>query len=135
MSGKIYVGSTTKTLERRLSGHQSHYNLYLKNKYHYITSFEIFKNGNYFIELICNAVCTSKKELNAIEGVYIRDLECVNRFIPGRTKKEQQKKYRADNAEKNKQYKNNKCECGGKYTFENKVRHCKTNKHQKYLSI
>ena len=150
ITGKIYVGSTTKPLEKRLSGHKAHYNLYLKNKYHYVSSFEIFQNGNYYIELICNTSCTSRDELRANEGKYIRELKSINKNIAGRTSKEykkiyriknldtikeQQKKYRADNAEKNKQYKNNKCECGGKYTFENKVRHCKTNKHQKYLSI
>ena len=163
---KIYIGSTIKPLKIRLSGHKSHYNLYLNNKYNYVTSFDILKDGNYFIELICNAACTSKKELNAIEGVYIRELECVNRLIPCRTQQEYYKdnvdyfkKYYKDNEDKIKNtkkeyYKNNvdyfkqyykdnsaklkqkiNCDCGGKYTFENKVRHCKTNKHQKYLSI
>jgi hypothetical protein len=113
ISGKIYIGSTTEpTLSRRLAGHKGHYNYYLKGKYHYITSFEVLKNGNYYIELICNAACTSKDELNAIEGKYIRELKCVNKFIPGRTKKEYQednaekiKKYRDINADKIKQYK------------------------------
>ena len=27
------------------------------------------------------------------------------------------------------------CECGGKYTFANKITHCKTQRHQHYLSI
>ena len=115
VTGKIYVGSTIKPLKIRLSGHQAHYNSYLNEKYHYVSSFDILKDGNYFIELICNADCTSKKELNAIEGVYIRDLECVNRFIPGRTKKEyndehadtikeQHKKYYKSNVDRFKEY-------------------------------
>jgi len=86
-TGKIYVGSTIKSLKRRLSCHKSSYNSYLNDKYHYITSFEILKNGNYFIELICNASCTSKDELNSVEGEYIRELKCVNRCIAGRTNK------------------------------------------------
>ena len=43
VTGKIYVGSTIKPLKIRLSGHKAHYNLYLKNKYHYVSSFEIFQ--------------------------------------------------------------------------------------------
>jgi len=56
---------------------------------------------------------------------------------------EQQKEYRENNKEKIKEYYENnkekinekyKCECGGKYIFQNKSRHEKSLKHQKYLS-
>ena len=43
ISGKIYVGSTIKPLEIRLSGHKANYNSYLKNKCCYVTSIEILK--------------------------------------------------------------------------------------------
>ena len=104
VTGKIYVGSTIKPLKIRLSGHKTNYNLYLNDKYHYVSSFDILKDGNYSIELICNAACISKKELHAIEGVYIRELECVNRFIPGRLKKEYNKQYYKSNLDNSKQY-------------------------------
>jgi len=115
-TGKIYVGSTTKPLEIRLFGHKRHYTSYLNDKNNYVTSFEILTNGNYFIELICNAACTSKYELNSIEGNYIRNLDCVNRCVPGRTQKQYkddhadtikkyEKKYREEHAVELKQYK------------------------------
>ena len=64
--------------------------------------------------------------------------------------KEKQKKYREENKEKMNQYfkeryqrnkqkiqkiQNRKfnCECGGKYTFANKLKHSNTNKHKKYV--
>jgi len=70
----------------------------------------------------------------------------LNKYVPSRTKKE----YYADNAneikERHKQYyienkdKINKmwnekftCECGGKFTLNNKTHHLKTNKHQDYI--
>ena len=160
VTGKIYVGSTTEpSLASRLTGHKSHYKYYLTGKRDYITSFEILKNGNYYIELICNAACTSKDELNAIEGYHIRNLDCVNRCVPGRTQKQYNddhaveiKKYKKnysevhavkikqyinqytkDNADKLKQKIN--CECGGKHTYANISTHLKSIKHQNYLKI
>jgi len=145
ITGKIYVGSTTEPLlSRRLAGHRSHYNSYLKGKSSYITSIEILKNENYYMELICNAACNSKDELNAIEGKYIREIDCVNKVVPDRTQKQYReehavelkksdKKYREKNAEKIKQKHN--CECGGKFTHNNKSEHLKSKKHQKYLIL
>ena len=140
ITGKVYVGATTEpTLARRLVGHKNHYNRYLKGKTRYITSIEILKNENYYIELICNIPCNTKDELNAIEGKYIRELNCVNKFIPDRTKKEYRnvnadkiKKYREDNSDKRKQKIN--CECGGKFTHQHKSDHLKTKKHQQFLN-
>ena len=105
LTGNIYVGSTTEpSLARRLAGHKSSYNSYLKGKKNYISSIEILKNGNYFIELICNASCNSRDELSAIEGNYIRELNCINKNIAGRSKKEYNKKYREEHAAESKKY-------------------------------
>ena len=111
-TGKIYVGSTTESiLARRLAGHKNKYkNQYLKGNIYYTTSFEIIKNGNYYIELICNCPCNSKDELHTMEGKYIREMDCVNKCIAGRTDKQ----YRIDNSEKikesKKQYRANNSE-------------------------
>ena len=50
--------------------------------------------------------------------------------------KERHKDYYDNNAEKIKERNNTKCECecGGKYTNQNKSKHIKTNKHKKYLN-
>ena len=46
VTDKFYVGSTTKPLEIRLSEHETKYDSYLKDKYHYITSFETIQEHN-----------------------------------------------------------------------------------------
>ena len=98
---KFYVGSTTKPLEIRLSEHETKYDSYLKDEYHYITSFEIIKNKNYYIELICNVQCISKDILKTFKNNYIKVLRCNNKVVPCRSDIQ----YRKDNAEKIKQYK------------------------------
>jgi hypothetical protein len=53
------------------------------------------------------------------------------------------KQYRIDNADKSKQYRIDNadkikqkfhCKCGGKYNYNSKSTHIKSNKHQKYLN-
>ena len=120
ITGEIYVGSTTEpSLARRLAGHKTNYNYYLKGKKNYITSIEIIKNGNYFIELISNAFCNSRDELRAIEGKYIRELNCINKRIAGRS----QTQYYLDNSDKIKKYQEDNSEkikkCKKKYYKDN----------------
>lgn len=100
-SGLIYVGSTTeKYLSRRLTGHRTSYKRYLEGKSNYVTSFEILENDNYYIELIENYPCNDYHELAKRERYYIELLDCVNKVIPTRTRKEYDKQYREDNKEK-----------------------------------
>ena len=104
----IYIGSTCQnTLAQRLSTHVQDYKKFLNDKYNYTTSFDIIKNQNYEILLLEIYPCNSKDQLHAREARYIRSLDCVNKYIPGRTKKE----YVEDNKEKikedNKNYREN----------------------------
>tara|TARA_R110000868_G_scaffold24856_1_gene97469 strand:+ start:296 stop:910 length:615 start_codon:yes stop_codon:yes gene_type:complete len=83
----IYVGSTCQSLSQRMAGHRSDY----KKLNNYCSSHDIFdKYGveNCKILLIENYSCNSKEELIKKEGEYIRQLNCVNKVIPGRTEKE-----------------------------------------------
>ena len=50
-------------------------------------------------------------------------------------KKEYDKEYYSENKDKIKEQKNKKfdCQCGGKYTHQNKSQHLKTKKHENYL--
>jgi len=140
---KVYVGSTTQLLCKRLNNHLAKYKLYLKKKTYFITSFEIIKYNDAYIELICNCPCNNKEELCRKEGGYIRKLNSVNKHIAGRNLKE----YYIDNhvkllAQNKIYYNNNKerllnkkkikfnCPCGGKYTYVNKSSHMKTKKHK-----
>jgi len=100
----VYIGSTTQTLAQRLGKHRSHYKQYLNGNGDYYTSYKILKYGDHYIELITLFPCSCKSELDAEEGKFIRDWDCVNKYIPGRTIKQ----YRNDNRDKiiedNKQY-------------------------------
>jgi len=158
---KIYIGSTTKEyLSQRMDKHRSQYKSYKNGKSHNVSSFILFDEyglENCKIELLEAKECNSKDELRQLEGKYIRDLECVNKCIAGRTKKEwiecnkeyfinYQIKWREDNKDKIKEddkirYQKNKeelfkkiiCQCGGSYCKATKIKHFKTNKHQKNI--
>jgi hypothetical protein len=84
----VYVGSTTLTLAQRLGKHRDDYKQYLKDNKKYVSSFELLKYDDYYIELITLYPCSCIAELKAEEGRYIREWDCVNKNIPGRTKKQ-----------------------------------------------
>ena len=130
-----YYGSTTKKyLCDRLSGH-----VYAYKKNENITSSKVLQYPDAKIELVELYPCNSKDELNKREGYYIKNNDCVNKYIAGRTDKQycidnkesisQKKKvYRDNNKEllslQCKKWKNeNKeriTECGKKYYENNK---------------
>ncbi len=96
-NGKIYVGSTTRPLLcQRLTDHRSKYNMWKKGTYHKLTSFECIEDPDCYIEILEVCPCSSIDELLKCEGKWIRELDCVNKCISGRTKKE----YHNDNKEK-----------------------------------
>lgn len=85
----IYVGSTCQSLSKRMSIHMSAYKTHLAGKgKRLINSFEILKYGAAEIVLIEAFPCKSKEELYARERHFIETLDCVNKVIPTRTKKE-----------------------------------------------
>lgn len=142
-TGDVYIGSTTKkTLAMRLSNHKSDFKKWKETGTKFVTSFPIIERGNYQITLIESVQCNSKDELRAREGFYIRTLDCVNKIMAGRTKKE----YRQDNkiviTEKNKQrYDENKqqvlehqreyYEANKEKRLEYQKRYCEANKEEK----
>jgi hypothetical protein len=146
---EIYIGSTINPLAKRLNHHKS--TLTCRSKY-------LFENyDDVRIELIEEYPCNNKMQLNRKEGEHIRENECLNGRIAGRTKKEYGKEYRENNKEDIKEYRetnkeHNKeyikeyretnkekinekrsekfdCDCGGKYTQNHKARHLKSKKH------
>jgi len=137
--GLIYIGSTTKKyLSQRMAEHKDDYKKWKAGKKTKTASYDIFELygfDNCKITLLENFECQTKDELNAREGYYIKTLDCVNKVVPKRTRKE----YVMDNVEsiKNtkKEYINKvgilKCDCGGKYLNEpnKKERHFETIKH------
>ena len=137
ITGTIYIGSTTKTIEQRLRQHEINYKSYLNNKYHYVTSFDIIEGNDYKIELIEELLNTTKGELLKKENEYIESIECINKNKPhtGLDLNEYQKQYRNDNKDKINERAKEKftCICGGKYTYASKAMHEKTKTHQYYM--
>ncbi len=131
---KYYIGSTTQSLSRRLSEHIRDYKKYLKDNTKYISSCEILKYSDYYIELLLAYPCNNKDELHRREGELIRQhkSDLVNICIAGRTTKE----YRVDNkthlTEQHKQYIINNIvhikEKEKQYRLDNKVLIAENNK-------
>lgn len=115
-TGQKYVGSTTqKTLAERLAGHVKSFKCWKNGKTNFTSSFTILEQGNYQIELLEAYPCNSKDELNAREGHYIRTIDCVNKCIMGRTRKEYYEDNKSVIAEKKKEvYEDNKHEISEK---------------------
>ena len=101
---EIFIGSTCySTLARALASCVDNYRSYVKdNARGYRSYFKFFEdNDDYDIILIENFPCNSKDELNARLKYNIKNNECVNKIIIGRTRKE----YNEDNKEKLNKYK------------------------------
>lgn len=161
----FYIGSTCSPLAKRLYNHKKDYKYWTKNnECKYLSSYEIIKYEDHYIELLEEYPCETKKQLNKREGQIIRfyNDKCVNKIIPCRMRVEYRQDYKIKLAEQGKKYyeshkeemnehkkeywKKNKlilnekqkehydCECGGKYTYSNKQRHLNSKKHKNYLS-
>jgi len=92
-----YFGSTTVDLSTRMARHRDKYKRYEKGDKYYCTSFILFEKydlSNCKIELVEVYPCNSKEELRKREGHWIRQEECVNKRIAGRTLQEHLKEYR-----------------------------------------
>jgi hypothetical protein len=89
---ECYIGSTLEILSRRMASHRSGYKRFQENKpVSYTCVYDIFiKYGleNCKIELIELVPCNTLMELRQKEGYYIKNSECVNKYIPGRSRQE-----------------------------------------------
>ena len=93
---QIYIGSTTQPLSKRFYEHKKSYERYIKDqKKAFISSFEIFKYDDCYIEIIKACPCKTKEELLREEGILIREMNCVNRKIEGRSNKDYYKENKA----------------------------------------
>ena len=89
---KCYIGSTIQKLSDRMAKHRTNYKAYIEGKRKFdSTAYNIFDEygvSSCKIEWIEDYPCNSKKELEAREGTHIRNTDCVNRCIAGRTHKQ-----------------------------------------------
>jgi hypothetical protein len=147
---EFYYGSTLQKLCKRMDKHRRDFKSWKDDNKRKIMCFELFEKygiENCKIYLAELYPCKSREELEAREGYYIRNYDCVNKNIPGRTKKEYYndnkdeilvscKKYYKDKKDeileyRKKYYKSNKdeiLEYHKKYRNDNKD---KLNKYQK----
>jgi hypothetical protein len=98
-NNKAYYGSTINTLISRFENHKQSYKRWkagkLKTKTSSFVIFDEFGLDNCKIELVELFPCNSRIELLRKEGGYIKNNECVNKLIAGRTKKEYYNECRA----------------------------------------
>lgn len=99
----VYYGSTVNPLFKRKAEHKSKYN---KNVLNYSSS-KLFELGidDVEITLVENVNCNNKEELQQRERFYIDNNICVNKVIPGRTKKEHYDDNKDEIKLQNKEYK------------------------------
>ena len=93
-SYKIYVGSTTTTLSKRITERRSASKKQTKTIWYN----NVEDWGDWYIELCEECPCENKEQLCKREGEIIRDIGNLNKDIAGRTRKE----WRVDNPEKHK---------------------------------
>jgi hypothetical protein len=60
LNDKYYIGSTTQPLYKRLYEHKISYQYYKKNNKKYMTSFEVLKFDDAYIELLEEFSCNNK---------------------------------------------------------------------------
>lgn len=146
----IYIGSTTQSLSERLRGHKRSWYCWIKSGRcikDIRASYEILDFDDAYIELLEDYPCERKEQLHKREGQLIREMDCVNKRIAGRTDKEYREEnrerisgvnrlYREKNKERIKAFKSRVfvCECGSKYTHSHKSRHLRSKKHQSYIA-
>lgn len=142
--GLTYYGSTVNRLCERLASHKRDYNYLKEGKRTWMSNskllFEAVDDINEVkIYLEEKYPCNTKEELTGREGWWIKNNECTNKCIAGRTSKEyyednknkiltRVKKYRENNKDKIKERtkRNYECQCGSviriyekKTTFKN----------------
>ena len=79
-----YYGSTTKSLNKRLSVHKAHFKLWKQGKKGCYSSFKLLEQGfdKVAIILVEDFPCNSSQELEIREAHYIKNNPCINMQIP-----------------------------------------------------
>ena len=99
-----YIGSTTKDyLSKRMVEHRSHYKQWKNGTAGNVSVFTLFEKygiDRCKIVLVELYPCDTRDELLKREAYHIKNMDCINKYIPIRTKEEQieyKKQYYQDN--------------------------------------
>ncbi len=155
LSNDIYIGSTFNKLNKRLRQHKDDYGKYLNGKGTEIAVYPYFKQygmENFKIVLIKEYEVLDRQHLEIYETLSISKLKSCNKNNPFALplKKHYMMLYREKNKEKlsnlNKEWRKNnmeenklkrsrkvECECGTTYSHNDKARHLRSQKHQKFI--
>ena len=160
---KCYIGSTCEDLSQRMARHR--YNYHNAKEWNTVTTanhlFDEYGMENCKIELIEYYPCENREELLRREGLHIKNNDCINRCVAGRTinewkedNKEHCQLMRKTYSENNKEQINQKshqhyqskketinekkkelieCSCGSVVRKSDIRRHEKTKKHQDFI--
>lgn len=104
---KMYIGSTTQSLAKRFSLHKTRYKSWQDGQSSKSTSFQLFIEfgvENCKIELIEEFPCDNRMQLERKEGDHIKNNECINKNVAGRTKKEYQQDNKQQISDQHKVY-------------------------------
>ena len=131
----FYIGSTKQHyLSNRLRQHHDNYIKYQHLSMGYLTSFEILKYEDAYIELIELFEYDDISQLRKREGFYINlhRENIVNKNIAGRSKVQ----YNLDTRHIEYPRRNQKstCLCGSITSLRNKSHHIKSKKHKNYIT-
>ena len=102
ITGEIYYGSTVNTLAKRIGQHRDEAKK--ENSKKNCSSRSIIVRDDYAYSLIEKYECNNKQELHARERYWIENNECVNKYVPGRNRKEYYQDNKDKLKEKNKIY-------------------------------
>jgi hypothetical protein len=140
----VYIGSTVRELNIRLSHHKSHYKIFIKGESNDCTSYRLFEKGidKIEIQLIEDYNCDNKRSLHLRERYWIENtINCINKFIPTRNGKEYYQANREIRLEQMKEYRQQEkakekttCECGSIIKKSQFQQHNKTKKHTNYIA-
>ena len=103
-AGLRYIGSTCGELQKRMDGHRHSFMSYLCGKGSYVTSYAVLEHHDATISLLEDCPCERAEQLATREGHHIRNHECVNRSIAGRTAAEYYQDNRAHSIAKAKEH-------------------------------
>ena len=118
---KIYIGSTTHTLEKRLIGHKSEYKGYMNGKsWSHVASYDLIALGEVRIELVEEVEFNERHQLLRRESYWIEQhrLTALNKANPINENKER-----------------TQCECGITYPRDRRHRHIQSAKHITFMDM
>jgi len=115
-NGNVYYGSTTETVDERFQKHESVHKICDGCG---LSICSIIRNRDYSVEIVERFPCEEKKVRLKREAYYITSFPCINKEVPGRTRKEyyeankeyiqkRKREYQSKNPDKVKQWNENR---------------------------